>query len=119
MCVIFLGRNHMLEQELVTLAKSSLAKPAGARSPAEELSIDELCLLCEPIIRARIWRVHDARKDVDDLVQDVWLLVFRRLPKWEFDPALGTFHGWVASIASHEAWKHAHRRSRQHVLDTR
>jgi RNA polymerase sigma factor (sigma-70 family) len=51
------------------------------------------------------------RPELDDLAQDVWALLMRELPKWEFDPTLGALDAWIASIASHEAWKRARRRS--------
>jgi RNA polymerase sigma factor (sigma-70 family) len=102
------------------LVKSSLAKPNGARSREETEASEELYRLCEPIIRARVRGVHPARNEIDDLVQDVWVLLLRELPSWDFDPALGAFHhGWIASIASREAWRHArrHRKRRAHSVD--
>ena len=63
----------MLEQDLVELVKSlksSLSKPGAARSPEETRAAIELCRLCEPIIRARIWRVPAARNEIDDIAQN-------------------------------------------------
>ena len=102
----------MLEQDLVARVKFSLSEPPGARSLEETLAAEELCRVCEPVIRARIWRVLDARNEIDDLVQDVWVLVIRRLPTWELDPTLGAFQAWVGAIASREAWRRARNRSK-------
>ena len=46
----------------------------------------------------------------EDIGQDVWLILLRRLPGFAFDPARGTLRGWVASIASHEAWRRVRKR---------
>ncbi len=60
-----------------------------------------------------------SQSDLDDLVQEIWLLLVRRLPKLSLDPARGTLHAWVAAVARHQASRHARRRSRRHqdVLD--
>ena len=107
----------MLQQELVALVKSSLAKPIGARSREETRACEELFRVCDPVIRAKVRRVHQApNNETDDLVQDVWVLVMGKLPKWDFDPARGTFDGWVAAIAAHEAWRRARRRSKRRIV---
>ena len=33
--------------------------------------------------------------DVDELVQEVWILLIRRLPSWRLDPDRGTIGRWV------------------------
>jgi DNA-directed RNA polymerase specialized sigma24 family protein len=104
-------RSHMLEPELVALVKSCLEKPAKARTPEEALAREEFVRLCDPIIRAKVWHVPQPGKyGADDLVQDVWVLVMRDLPKWELDPALGSLDRRVAAIATHEAWRRARMR---------
>jgi RNA polymerase sigma factor (sigma-70 family) len=105
----------MLAVQLVALVKSLLSKPDGARSLEEERAGEEFYRVCEPVIRDRIRCVRRAQKSesVDDITQAVWIRLMRRLPNWEFDPALGTLEGWVAAIATHEAWRRARRRSRR------
>ena len=49
---------------------------------------------------------------IDDVTQDVWIIVIRRLPKWVFDPTLGAIGAWVAKIASRLAARRARRHSR-------
>ena len=41
----------MLEQDLVARVKFSLSEPPGARSLEETLAAEELCRVCEPVIR--------------------------------------------------------------------
>ena len=53
-----------------------LATPSCREKPGEEtLATEELYSLCEPIIRARVRSVHPVRNEIDDLVQDVWVLL--------------------------------------------
>jgi hypothetical protein len=92
MRVIPEARHRMLEHELVELVKSSLEKPVAERTAEDLRAGMELCELCAPIIRGRVWCVPLARPDADDIAQDVWLHVIRELPRWEFDPPIGTFH---------------------------
>jgi len=102
---------------MVALVKSSLPKPPEARSPEETLAHEEFYRICEPIIRAGIRRVYqtpNGEADSDDLAQDVWAALMCALPEWKFDAAAGTLHGWVSSIASHEAWKRARGYAKHH-----
>jgi RNA polymerase sigma factor (sigma-70 family) len=112
-------RSHpMLEQEMVALVMSSIPKPPEARSPEEVQAHDEFSRICELIIRATVRRVYqtpNGEADRDDLAQEVWALLMCALPEWQFDPTAGTLHGWVASVALHEAWKRARGYAKHHA----
>ena len=84
-------------------------KPREARSPEEDFALEQLRRKCDGVIRTRIKCI--GRAELDDVGQDVWLVLMRELPRWEFDPARGDLDGWIASIASREAWKRASWRS--------
>jgi RNA polymerase sigma factor (sigma-70 family) len=102
----------MFEEDIVGLVKASRVKRVGAQSVEEALACEELFRMYDPIIQARIRRIlHDRINGADDVAQDVWVLVIKKIGTWVCDPALGSLHGWIASIASHEAWKHARRRA--------
>ena len=36
---------------------------------------------------------------IDDVAQDVWIVLIRKLPRWVFDPGLGSIAAWVTKIA--------------------
>lgn len=98
-------------QEL-SLLKRFLATPRELATPGQVLAWENFVHACDPII-LRIVRRCDGHWDkVDDLHQDVWTTLVRRLPTLRLDPARGTLHQWVAGVARRLAGWHVHRRSR-------
>ena len=58
-----------------------------------------------------LWRCAALRHDADELTQDVWLTAVRRVR--DFDPARGSFVGWLKGIAAQHLrnhWRRARRR---------
>jgi RNA polymerase sigma factor (sigma-70 family) len=84
----------------------------------ERLACSEFCSIHDGIIRAVIHRLHKNRDDIEDITQEVWVAVIKRLSKLRVDPALGTVTGLVVKIASDLAKKHArlNRRRRSESL---
>jgi RNA polymerase sigma-70 factor (ECF subfamily) len=58
-----------------------------------------------------LWRCGGLRDHADELVQETWLTAVRRLGS--FDPARGTFAGWVRGIAAGLARNHFRRAARR------
>lgn len=55
-------------------------------------------------ILARFAAKHSYRaEEIEDLLQDVWYEVIRRLPQFEYDPAKGGFRRWLYSIVQSRA----------------
>ena len=102
----------MLEHELVALVKSFLRKRRASPTIEECLAWEEFFHVYDAVIRVSIARVHRAVHVIDDVTQDVWIIVIRRLPKWVFDPTLGAIGAWVAKIASRLAARRPRRHSR-------
>jgi len=50
------------------------------------------------------------KSDVEDLTQQVWVILLKRLPTWKYDPAIGTLSGYISKVACRVAGKHARRR---------
>jgi|SRR5579883_264212 len=57
------------------------------------------------------WRCGGLRDLTDDVLQETWLVVVRRLRS--FDPARGTFFNWICGIASNTARTALRARTRQ------
>jgi RNA polymerase sigma factor (sigma-70 family) len=102
----------MSEQDLVALVKSFLRSRRASPTIEERLAWEEFFHVYDAVIRVSIARAHRAVHVIDDVTQDVWIIVIRRLPKWVFDPALGAIGAWVAKIASRLAARRARRHSR-------
>src|SRR5262245_10042174 len=58
-----------------------------------------------------LWRCGGSRQHAEELVQDVWLTAVRRLSA--FDPAAGSFPGWLRGIAAGLARNHFRRERRR------
>ena len=58
-----------------------------------------------------LWRCGSLRDLADDVLQDTWLTAVRRIRR--FDPAAGSFHGWVCGIAGNVIRNHLRSRRRR------
>ena len=56
------------------------------------------------------WRCAGSRDLADDVLQDTWLIAVRRVRR--FDPAAGSFHGWLCGIAANVLRNHLRFRRR-------
>jgi RNA polymerase sigma-70 factor (ECF subfamily) len=54
--------------------------------------------LYTPLLRGWLHRHLVPAADVDDLVQEVLSVLVRELPHFEYDPARGSFRGWLRTI---------------------
>jgi RNA polymerase sigma-70 factor (ECF subfamily) len=57
-----------------------------------------------------LWRCGGLRDLADDVLQDTWLTAVRRVRA--FDPAAGSFHGWLCGIAANVLRNHLRSRRR-------
>ena len=58
-----------------------------------------------------LWRCGGARHHADEVVQETWLAAVRRLRS--FDPARGSFAGWLRAIAANVLRNHFRRERRR------
>ena len=63
------------------------------------------------------WRCGGLRDAADEIAQDVWLTAVRRLPA--FDPAAGSFLGWLRGIAARVSANRFRRDRRREALPSR
>jgi len=103
----------MSNLEQVNLIRSFLAAPDGCASPAEVLAWEDFCLIQNPRIRAVIGKYHACWKSIDDIAQDVWLILVRRLRKSRLDPAVVDPGAWVVAVARRLACRHGRRAARR------
>jgi RNA polymerase sigma factor (sigma-70 family) len=106
----------MSELELLNLIQSSLGKAARGEevTSVESWACDELYHAQDPVIRAVVKRAATPSVDVDDLAQEVWLVLTRRLRNLKLDPSRGTLDAWVATVARRHCSKVVRRRSWHH-----
>ena len=65
------------------------------------------------LIRSVLRRFGAASDDVDDLEQQVWIVLVKRLGKLEGEVGADTIDGYVSKVAGREATRHRRRRSKR------
>lgn len=101
---------HMSDVEQLNLIRAYLAVTREHATRQQIAAWENLVNACNPAI-TRILRQYEHHWDVvEDLRQDVWLSVVRRLPAAKGpDPARGTVRQWVLGIAMRTAKNHGRR----------
>jgi RNA polymerase sigma factor (sigma-70 family) len=102
----------MMDPEVVPLIQSFLGRGEREASANELRACEEFTRVCVPIILDRVRRVHDPLDDLEDHVQSVYVLVFSKLPRFQYDPARGSVYSWVSAIAEGLARNRLRRRWR-------
>lgn len=67
------------------------------RMPNEPAAWDRFVDLYSPLLLEWARKIGRQDSDAADLVQDVFLLLFRKLPLFEYDPQR-SFHGWLRRV---------------------
>ena len=96
---------------------SSLATHASLlfriRDPHDRMAWGEFVTLYAPLIHAYGRRHGLQDSDAADVTQEVLARVARAAGRFEYDPARGSFRGWLLTVARNEVRKLAARQSRQ------
>ncbi len=105
----------MSESQMLDLIKVFLVDQAVRPSSDHGRAWEDFFRIYDPVIRAVVGKYHLRRHDVEDVVQEVWKILVRELPKLSYDPARGPLRKWIATVAHHTAIKQARRFSRQRI----
>lgn len=82
------------------------------RVAADEAAWETLCDLYSPLIRGWLTRLGAAPDDLDDLVQEVLVVVMRRVPDFRRERA-GAFRSWLKTISGNCLRDHWRRKRKQ------
>ncbi len=69
----------------------------------------------ERLVAHMVYRVIPNQEDREELCQDVFIKVFRKLPSFKFDAKLST---WIATIAYRESLNHLKKKKQISALDS-
>src|SRR4051794_5890821 len=67
--------------------------------------------LYTPLLRHWLLR-HAPAQEAEDLIQEVLTVLARRLPEFRYDPAQGSFRGWLRGVVAHCLGNHWRRQRR-------
>lgn len=85
------------------------------RDPHDRMAWEEFVRLYAPMIHAYGMRRGLQDADAADLAQEVLLCVLRSVPGFAYDPARGSFRGWLFQVTRHQMLKWLQRKNRQPV----
>jgi RNA polymerase sigma-70 factor (ECF subfamily) len=83
------------------------------RDPQDRIAWGEFVRIYAPLIHAYGMRRGLQDADAADLAQDVLRLVARAAGEFAYDPARGSFRGWLLTVTRNELRKHIERKARQ------
>lgn len=78
--------------------ETSLSLLDRLRSHPSDSTWRKMVDLYTPLIRGWLRRFNMSQADVDDIVQEVLSVVFRKLPDFERNPQVGSFRAWLRTI---------------------
>ena len=88
------------------------------RNPQDQLAWSEFVRLYAPLLHAYAMKAGLQDADAADLAQETLRHVLRASPGFRYDPAIGTFRGWLFTIARNEIRKVQTRRRTVGTGDT-
>ncbi len=101
---------------LINAVRTYIAKSARERG---SLTNDDICAWEEFYERYSVILVRFAHRlrfqtqEVDDLLQEVWTDILKRLPEFEYDASTGGFRRWLFTIVRRRAIDHGRLRLRR------
>jgi len=88
-----MGMNH----ERSEATRPSLLR--RVRDWGDQASWDEFYKLYAPLIRRLALRSELSQAEADDVVQETFVVVAKKMKDFNYDPAAGSFRGWVLNTA--------------------
>ena len=85
---------------------TSLTLIGRLREPADAEAWAQFVALYAPLLRAWVRPLCGQDADADDVIQEVLLVVVRRLPEFAHSRRMGAFRTWLKSVATNKLGDH-------------
>jgi RNA polymerase sigma-70 factor (ECF subfamily) len=85
---------------------TSLTLIGRLREPADADAWAQFVALYAPLLRAWVRPLCDQDADADDILQEVLVVVVRRLPDFAHSRRMGAFRKWLKTVAAHKLGEH-------------
>ncbi len=85
------------------------------RVGADGVAWQALCDIYSPLMRNWLSRNGVPQSDIEDLVQEVLMVVVRRIPEFHREPRCGAFRSWLRTITVNCLRDHWRRKRKQEV----
>ncbi|KPK61772.1 MAG: hypothetical protein AMK73_07805 [Planctomycetes bacterium SM23_32] len=73
------------------------------RDPRDAESWREFAELYGPLVLRYLRRIGVSGDDAPDVAQEVMQIVLKQMPRFDYDPAKGTFRGWLYTVTTNRA----------------
>lgn len=93
-----------------------LAARSGSLAPSQDQAEawQRFYRRCDPLVRKFVQRNARDPQLIEDCVQEVWLVLIRRLQSFHHDPARGRFQSWLYTVVRGVTIDHIRRSRRRH-----
>jgi RNA polymerase sigma-70 factor (ECF subfamily) len=88
------------------------------RQPTDTAAWDRFVDLYTPLLFCWACKLSMNGMEPADFVQDVFVKLVKFLPKYQHDPAVGSFRGWLRTMCMNHWRDHKRKAARQHVQAT-
>mgnify|MGYP001095548340 CR=1 FL=1 len=85
------------------------------RDKYDESSWDEFQQIYEPYVRRILRAMKMNDHDCNDLLQNVMLICWKSLPKFEYKPEKGSFRAWISTVSRRETVHFIKKRQRTFI----
>lgn len=80
------------------------------RDPADELAWGRFVEIYTPVLYRWARRAGLSDQDAGDLLQDLFILLLRKLPEFQYDRSKGRFRGWLQTVTLNKLRERMRRR---------
>jgi RNA polymerase sigma factor (sigma-70 family) len=87
------------------------------RDQYDDSAWDDFVKFYRPYIYRVIQNLNVTACDREDIIQDIMLIAWKKLPEFEYDPAKGRFRSWLCTVAQRTAIQFRDKKNRREFFE--